>query len=206
MDSITYFNALILRGGPNGITGAAITRMTEYRDDDGKTIAAKESDAIPVALAANDPGIPLAEVLGEVNAAALVTIEARDATIVTLTAEKQAAVDAKATADALAAQLQAQLAALAPVIDGVPQFIKKWQLWAGLRMDDPTLTLYGAVKAYTESFTGMKRDLWLDSTGIERTAPALEGFKAGFHKTDADIDDMFTRYAAITLAQASALG
>jgi hypothetical protein len=73
-------------------------------------------------------------------------------------------------------------------------------------MDDPSLATYNAVKQYTESFTGMKRDLWLDSTGIERTAPALSDFKTAFGKTDADLDDMFTRYAAITLAQASAMG
>lgn len=171
---------------------------------DGTEIASKLLDPRPVVL---DDAPKLAEIGAAINAATLAANTA-------LTAERDAAVTAKATAEgerdaalAEAESLRQQLTAYqTPTVNGVPQFIKKWQLWAGLRMDDPSLTLYKAVKAYTESFTGMMRDLWLDSTGIERTAPALAGFKAGFGKTDADLDDMFTRYAAITLAQASALG
>lgn len=192
------------------LKGAHIAYREAFTDDAGVEQFSKFADPRPVAL--TDATL-LAAISSDINAAAIADGETKAAQIATLTADLQSTQEGKAAAesarDAALAQvagLQAQLAALQPVINGVPQFIKKWQLWAGLRMDDPSLATYNAVKAYTESFTGMKRDLWLDSTGIERSAPALDGFKAGFHKTDADLDDMFTRYAAITLAQASTLG
>jgi hypothetical protein len=196
MQQREYFYELLIRGTAVGIGGAHYCTMREVVDDDGTVLAAQPSDPIALSLAPSDP--VLTSVIGSALAGALASGEAKDAQIAELTA-------ARDTAQSQVHQLQAQLAALQPVVDGVPQFIKKWQLWAGLRLDDPTLATYNAVKAYTEAFTGMKRDLWLDSTGIDRGAPSLADFKRDFHKTDADIDGMFVRYAAITLDQASAL-
>lgn len=184
------------------LQGAHIVYRQAFTNDAGAEEFSKFGD--PASVALTDATL-LSAISGDINAAALADNDAKAAQIATLTADKAAADTARDAALAERDTLAGQLAAMQPVINGVPQFIKKWQLWAGLRMDDPTLALYNAVLAYTETFTGMKLDLWRDSTGIERTAPALDGFKAGFNKTDADLDAMFTRYAAITLEQASAL-
>ena len=203
MPTITTPHEFLVRWNDNGnLQGAHIVHRESFTDDAGVEQFSKLTD--PQGVALTDSSL-LSAISADINTAALTQIEA-------LTSEKDTAVAAKTAAEAARdaalsekATLAAQLAALQPVINGVPQFIKKWQLWAGLRMDDPSLATYNAVKAYTEAFTGMKRDLWLDSTGIERVAPSLADFKSDFGKTDADLDDMFTRYAAITLEQASAL-
>lgn len=200
----TVLNELFVRLSDDGtsIKGVHAADRTAMLDDAGN-----ETRSWMEPPRAVDPSD--AQVLGVIgqalNLAALNSVDALTVQVATLTSERDAAVNANALLQAARDAALAQLAALQPVVNGVPQFIKKWQLWAGLRMDDPTLTTYNAVKAYTDSFTGMKRDLWLDSTGIERKAPALAEFKAAFHKTDADLDGMFTRYAAITIEQASAL-
>jgi hypothetical protein len=197
MQTITYFNALIVRGTRTGIGGAAITRMTEYVDDDGKTIAAKESDAIPVAVAQGDPGIPLADILGELNTQALAEIEA-------LTEARDAATQERNAAQALAADLQAQLDALR----AKPQvrFIKKWQLTAGLRKDDPTGTLLAAFNAVIAGLPPAVRELWEGSAGVEEDSPFLALAKQPpMALTDAQLASMFERYPNITQADVLAM-
>jgi hypothetical protein len=87
-----------------------------------------------------------------------------------------------------------------PEVPPVPEFVKKWQLLAGLRMDG----IHAPVMAYIEGLPPAVQDLWDGSAGVERTSPFLAAFKAQFGKSEADLDGMFIRYAAIT--QADVLG
>jgi hypothetical protein len=204
LEKVTVLNEFFVRMTDDGtaIQGVHVADMERILED-GAVISSKMLP--PRAVSAHDAAA-LGPVADAFNLASLATVGSQAEQIATLAADKAAAEAARDSALAEKQSLADQLAALQPVIDGVPQFVKKWQLWAGLRMDDPTLATYNAVKAYTASFTGALKDLWDDSTGVERTAPALDGFKSGFGKTDADLDDMFTRYAAITQADVVALG
>jgi hypothetical protein len=197
MQTITYFNALIVRGTRTGIGGAAVTRMTEWLDDDGKTITAKESDAIPIALAQGDPGIPLADVLGELNAQALAEIEV-------LTAARDTILHERNAAQALAKDLQEQLAAL--LARPQVRFIKKWQLTAGLRKDDPTGALLAAFTSVIAGLPPAVRELWDGSAGVEEDSPFLAIAKQPpMALTDAQIASMFDRYPKITQADVLAM-
>jgi hypothetical protein len=121
MQEQTYFNSFILRGTPNGIGGAAVTKMTEWKDETGATVVAKESDAIPIALAATDPGIPLVDVLGQLQVNALATIDSQRKTIEALTAERGALTIAAASTASTIMSLQSELDAIKAAAQAVPE-------------------------------------------------------------------------------------
>ena len=186
MQEITYFNTLILRGGPGGITGCAITRMTEWRDGNGKTIAARESDAIPVALAQGDPGIPLADVLGEVNSGALAQIEALNAQVAALTTERDEAVSALAGVTAERDALQAQIdAAAASAANSVPAH----QLRRALR----SLGMLPAVNAYMSALPedDEMRESWEYAPYFRRDALGIEAARVALGLTVEQVDALF---------------
>ena len=189
MEQVTYFNSLILRGGPGGVTGCAITRMTEWRDA-GKTVAAKESDAIPVALAQGDPGIPLADVLGEVNAGALAQIEALNAQVAALTTERDEATGALAGVTAERDALRAQIdAAAASAANSVPAH----QFYAALE----DFGMLPAVEAYIAQADPRTRMFFTKAPAFRRDAAGIEAGRVALGLSVAQVDALFAAAAAV---------
>ena len=120
-------NEFLVRWSDAGqIQGAHIV-FRESVIEDGTELTSRLLPAQPVALA-GAAGFPLADVLADVQSAALATIEARDAEIATLKADKDAADKARDEALARAAALQAQLDAIhPPAVNGVPQQVTRRQ-------------------------------------------------------------------------------
>lgn len=195
MSEITYFHSAILRGGPSGITGCAITRMTEYRDANGNTIAARESDAIPVAIAVNDSGIPLVDVLGEVNAGLLVSVDNLTAHVATLTAERDALVTerdtalsdlATRTAERDALQIGAAAAANSP--DEVSSLAFELTL--------ESLGLRNAVLDYIASLPAVEQIYWQRRQTMRRDSQMIESGRVALGLTHEQVDALFSEAAA----------
>lgn len=120
-------NEFLVRWSDAGqIQGAHIV-FREAVIEDGTELTSRLLPAQPVALA-GAAGFPLGDVLAEVQASALATIEARDVEITTLKASQQTIETERDAALAQAAALQAQLDAIhPPAINGVPQQVTRRQ-------------------------------------------------------------------------------
>lgn len=123
----------------------------------------------------------------------------------TATQTAQAAqTQAEADRDAALAQvqaLQAQLTAYqTPTVNGVPQSIHKWQALVGMGKDG----IRDSVLTFITTLSQAAQDLWAESTMVERSSPLFTIAEAKLGWTSAQIDDMFTRYNAITLADVTA--
>jgi hypothetical protein len=201
MQQRDYFYELLIRGTAEGIGGAHYCTMHEVLDDSGKVIAANASDPIPLSLIASDA--VLTAVIGDALASTLATCEAQNAQIAALTSARDTATAQRDVAQAQVLELRAQVADL----QAAPKtrFIKKWQLFAGLRMDDPTGKLLAGVKAYIAALPPAVLDLWEGSAGVEEDSPFLSAFKAAFSITDAQVNSMFDRYTRITQADVLAI-
>jgi hypothetical protein len=187
----TYDEELLVRFGPGGIQGAHVCAVEEIYDDvTGAVKSGTRLDPRPITLT---DSAALQAIGAQINAASLASVTDLQAQLAQLTADKTAADGARDTALSQVQQLQAQLAAVQPA-PPASSFIKKWQLNAGLRKDG----IYDAVTQYINSLPPSAKDLWDGSAGVDRSSPFLAGFKAQFGKTDADLDDMFARYSAIT--------
>ena len=132
-------NEFLVRWSDTGTIQGAHIVFREAVIEDGTELSSKLLPTQPVSLD-GEAGFPLSDVLAEVQASALATIEARDAEIAALKADAaQAKTDAdaalsaaNAARDAALAQvanLQAQVAALQPPTDvnGVPQQVTRRQ-------------------------------------------------------------------------------
>jgi hypothetical protein len=85
-------------------------------------------------------------------------------------------------------------------INGVPQELRKWQVLVGLGRDG----IRGPVLAFIGTLSQAAQDLWNESTAVDRGSPLFDIAKAKLGWTDAQIDDMFVRYSAITVADVTA--
>lgn len=192
-----FFYELLVRGGPDGIKGAHAVYLTRTIDDDDGDVTDKVGDAVPVAMAQGDPGIPLADVLGEPLTQALATIEGKDAQITTLQGDNATLTGERNTAQALAAQLQAQIDALAPVINGVPQEIDFRQAKTFMQLypvgDSDLWTVANAaadaIPDRAERIT--MQNLLRDSTKYLRQNPKLSPFAASLGINSDALDAMF---------------
>jgi hypothetical protein len=130
MNNREYLYEVVISGSPAGITGIQAANMVELIDDAGKVVW-RRAEQVP-GLSAIEGNPAVAGLLDTLNVQAITALDAR-------TQERDAAVLAKQTAEsqrdtalARVQQLEAQLAA--PAV----RFIKKWQLRAGMRKDDPS--------------------------------------------------------------------
>jgi hypothetical protein len=78
--------------------------------------------------------------------------------------------------------------------------IAKWKALVGLEQDGLTAT----VNAFIASLSPQAQALWNASASIQRSSPLFAVAKQHLGWTDAQIDNMFTRYSQITLADVSA--
>lgn len=201
MQKITNLEHVLIafRGDSDGgYKGSHVQYFTRVLDDDGSEISRQPGRATTIGEA-QAAGFTWPDVAAAVNAGLLLDNDAKAAQLAQLQADHAAALQAKAQAEAQRDALQAQLTALQQQT-GTPsaQYIRKWQLWAGLRTDDPSGQLLAGVKAYIAALPAAVLDLWDGSAGIERTSPFLAGFKVTFGKSDADLNSMFDRYSKIT--------
>jgi hypothetical protein len=197
----TFNEEFLVRWNATGLQGAHVIAVSQIIDDaTGLVVPGTGHRLDPRPIVLSDSAA-LSPISSEINTAALADNAAKDIALKAATEAQAAAEAARDAALAEAATLTAQLAALQPVINGVPQFVKKWQLLAGLRMDN----IYTPVMAFINALPPAALDLWSGSAGVERDSPFLVPFKSQFGKTDADLDSMFTRYSAITQADVLAL-
>ena len=183
------------------LQGAHIVHRESFTDDAGVEQFSKFTDPSPVAL--TDSTL-LSTISADINVVALTQIEA-------LVADKAVAEQAKTTAEAERdaairdkTALTEQLAALQ--ITSAPRFIKKWQLTAGMRKDDPSGTLLTAFNSVIAGLPPAVKEMWDGSSGVEEDSPFLVLAKAApLNLSDAQIASMFERYPKITQADVLAL-
>jgi hypothetical protein len=198
MNNREYLYEVVISGSPAGITGIQAANMVELIDDAGKVVW-RRAEQVP-GLSAIEGNPAVAGLLDTLNVQAITALDAR-------TQERDAAVLAKQTAEsqrdtalARVQQLEAQLAA--PAV----RFIKKWQLRAGMRKDDPSGALLAAFDSVIAGLPPAVRDLYDGSTGIEEDSPFVSLAKAApMSLTDAQIASMFDRYPKITQADVLAM-
>lgn len=195
------------------IQGAHIAYRTAWVDDTTNTeVASKFGDPQPVDLT---NATLLSQISADINQSTLTDNTAKAAQIADLTTQvatantatdtaQAAQTQAQADRDAALAQvqaLQAQLAAYqTPTVNGVPQAIHKWQVMVGLGKDG----IRDSVMAFITTLSQAAQDLWAESTMVERSSPLFAIAESKLGWTSAQIDDMFTRYNAITLADITA--
>ncbi len=191
----TYDEEFLVRFNAQGIQGMHVIAVEEILDDQtGAVLTGRRLE--PRAVSSADSA-QLQSIGAKINDAALASING-------LTSERDAAIQAKADAEkdrdsalSQVSELKARIAILsAPEPGSGAAYVKKWQLNAGLRADG----IYDAVTAYINGLPPSAKDLWNGSAGVERNSPFIEGFKAQFGKSDADVDAMFARYSHITQA------
>ena len=192
-------NEFLVRWSDAGqIQGAHIV-FRETVIEDGTELTSRLLPAQPVALAGAS-GFPLSDVLAEVQASALATIEARDAEIAALKSSQQAIEAERDAALTRAAELQAQLDAIhspepEPNASAVPQVVSAFQAKAALMQAG----LYDAINAALTSPEAppLARLAWETARDFERGSPTVAGIGAQFGLTDAQLDALFTSAAQI---------
>ena len=165
----------LIRWDDAGALKGAHIAFRESITEDGAEISSKFTAPQAVAMA-GATGFPLADVIGLLSVDALAALDAKDAQIATLTAERDAA---------LAGQP-------AP---GNGQTISKKQGRAQLKVEG----LLVAVEAYIMSLPSDDdtRMAYEDSLNWERTDPNVIGMMGMLGKTDADADAFFTAAALL---------
>lgn len=192
MQTVKTINEFMVRWSDDGsaIQGMHVAEREAFRDDAGVEVTSR---MLPPRAVQSTDAAALEAVAASINAASLAQFQQAQAAVATLTTARDAAL---ADAKALREKYEAPA-----IVNGVPQFVKKWQLLAGLRKDG----MYAGVMAYINALPPAAKDLWDGSQGIERTSPFIPAFKAQFGLTDAVVDGMFQRYAAMTQADVLAL-
>lgn len=200
----TFEHEFLFRWNDQGEPQGCHIAYREAVMEDGVEIASKFLDPRPVTL---DDADKLAEISAAINSASV-------AANVKLTTERDAALTGKATAegerDAALNQVQALQAQIAALEQAPPpatlRFIKKWQLTAGMRKDDPSGALVAGFKYVIANLPVEVKELWDGSAGIEEGSPFESIAKAPpMSLTDAQIEHMYSTYPLITQADVLAM-
>ncbi len=189
-------NEFLVRWSDAGqIQGAHIV-FREAVIEDGTELTSRLLPAQPVALA-GAAGFPLADVLAEVQASALATIEARDAEITALKASQQTIETERDAALAQAAALQAQLDAIhPPAINGVPQVVSKRQAKTLMELTPhPAGNLWIAANEAAEAITDSAQRIitvnYLRDSQVYEYQRVLPMAQSLLGMTAAQVDQMF---------------
>ena len=189
-------NEFLVRWSDAGqIQGAHIV-FREAVVEDGVELTSRLLPAQPVALAGST-GFPLADVLGDVQASALATIEARDGEIAALQTARQAVEAERDAAQARAAELQAQLDAIhPPAVNGVPQVVSKRQAKTLMELTaHPAGNLWIAANAAAEAIADPAQRIitvnYLRDSQVYEYARVLPMAQALMGMTAAQVDAMF---------------
>lgn len=190
-------NEFLVRWSDAGQIHGAHIVFREAVIEDGAELTSRLMPAQPVALAGAS-GFPLADVLADVQASALATIEARDAEIATLKASQQTIEAERDAALARVAELQAQLDAIhPPAVNGVPQQVTRRQAKTLMELTPhPTagnlwLAALAAAEAIADAQTRivtvnyLMESLYFEYPRVLAMAQALLGMTA------AQVDQMF---------------
>lgn len=191
MQKQRFFYELLVRANASGVQGAHVLYLDRVLDDDGTVLKEAPTDAIPISMVSGDPGVPLATVLGDVNTASLMIIDAKNADIAAANQARDAAVAAQATAEAERDALRAQLG-VPTVVNGVPQVVTR-------RFGRKALILSGLMVKVNAAIASIadetQRDLvqndFDDSENFERQNPTLLLLARALNLTDEAIDDLF---------------
>ena len=189
-------NEFLVRWSDAGqIQGAHIV-FRETLIEDGTELTSRLLPAQPVALAGAS-GFPLADVLAEVQASALATIEARDAENATLKADKEAADRARDDALAQVAALQEQFDAINPQpVNGVPQVVSKRQAKTLMELTQhPAGNLWIAANEAAEAITDTAQRIitvnYLRDSQVYEYKLVLPMAQSLLGMTAAQVDQMF---------------
>lgn len=184
---------LLFRFDPlTGLLGGAHYQDALIIVRDGQVISVSPGAAMPVALAAGDPGRPVAEVLGEAMTAA---IAATDAATTRAEAAETALADALAEISRLTAVLASSPASPPEPTDptGVPASVTRFQaraaLFAAGLLDDVEATIAGA-----DRFVQIA---WADAASFERGSPTIAALATALGLSDQQLDDLFRAAAKI---------
>lgn len=191
-----FFYELLVRGTPQGIAGAHASYLTRTFKD-GVFHSETPGDAMPIAMAQADPGIPLADVLGDINTQALATIEARDASIAALTAARDTALTGKATAEATrdaavarVAELEAQIAG--PIVNGIPQRVTMRQAQLALLGAGKLDAVEAAIAAIPDATQRKAAQItWDKSSAVERNNGLIAALAPALGLSSGQIDALF---------------
>lgn len=165
--------------------------FTVLTDDLDNEISASEGP--PFRLAEGPAaGVPLAQIIGELNASLVLAVAAKDTQITTLTAAAKPTADALVAANAQIATLQAQLAALQPVaINGVPQVITMVQAQLALLAAGLLDRVNAALSAIPGDAGKAAMIEWDNSVNVHRDNALLKQMQILLGLTDAQIDTLF---------------
>lgn len=75
MQQITYPYEILIRLGRNGIVGAQYQTITDIIADDGVSAIASQMGPVGPLACANEEGVPLADIMGQAAAAAILENE-----------------------------------------------------------------------------------------------------------------------------------
>ena len=187
-------NSLFLRwNGATGVfQGAQCTRFVVVTDDTGNELSRGESKPFSVGEAIAG-SFPLAQVIGEANAALLVAVETKDAEIATLKAAAKPNEDALAAANAEVAALTAQLAAMQPPVDSFSRKAIKVAL-SDASLLEPFET---AVADPQDGPQKLAMISWEEDDTFSKTSPALVLTFARMTLTEAQIAALFVAAALL---------
>jgi hypothetical protein len=201
--SLTLTNIIhgfLVRFDDEGNLQGAAVEYREVKSVDGEIVAQKILDPRPVAL--NDSA-KLTEIGAAINAAALADNAAKDAALQDANTAKASAEAERDAARQQVTALEAQLAALQPVIDGVPQIISFRQAKTFMQLypvgqSDLWTVANAAADAITDPVQRVKtQNLLRDSTEYERQKQELVAFAAQLGIDAAGLDAMFVAAKAL---------
>lgn len=87
-----------------------------------------------------------------------------------------------------------------PGVTGQVTELPKWKVLVGLARDGIKAQVLGFIATMSDE----AQALWDGATAVQRDSPLFGAAKTAFGWTDAMIDDMFTRYSQITMADITA--
>lgn len=203
-----------------------ITRIVIALDQNGahkgsavyeaEVVAGRVFDLDPRPIAAGDAA-GLAAVMSTAQAAALVSLDAKDAQISTLASERDTAQATAQTQAARIAELEAQLAAVQPGATGADEVPFRFGAaalllsgWFGPQVTTPD-HLNAAVEAFLANLPGLTAEqralaifTWRRSATIRKSNPLVSMVAAALGKTQADIDALFAQAEAWEQAELAA--